>query len=554
MKLILLFFFFIGIISDTTTNEKKVWNFLKSKSLTNAGAAGLMGNLYFDSRIESVIYEEKYHETIGLTNEEYVLKVNSGEYTNFVNDNAGFGLAQWRDSSRKQALLNKCPANIGDMDCQLEFLYNELEQDFPQVLNFLKSSNDIYSCIVEVMVNFENPSDQSDEAKNDRKSFSEKYYNAFIKDYSYIWNYLIYSDYSQYGTAALMGNFYGESEMESGAYDIDFHTNIGLTNEEYVNSVNNGTYKNFENDNAGFGIVQWNSNSSKSKLLNKCKGTIGDFICQLNFLLEDLDSNYNSLNEMLKTCVDLKYCTTQFYLIYNNNLKDKTEEKQDLRYLYAKEYMNTLSKKCGSNKFFGARNKECNDFPIVPNDCRFARLDKYKDGSYSLFCQNPLEFKCNQNFYSLVENFNQTCIPLSPEDIVSGCVHYSKTLKSNYPVEEWILKCKACDKQYYLYENTSICLNIQKEIEHCRSYIFYSYETEYSCQECEFGYHYKKGICYKIPYKIENCELYEVFYNNEFSCLKTETETDEIEKKEENSFDSSLFYKHLYLLFLYLLL
>jgi len=516
--------------------------------ITNAGVAGLMGNLYCESRIESVIYEEKYHKTIGLTNEEYVAKVNSGEYTNFVKDNAGFGLAQWTYYSRKQNLLNKCQGNIGDMDCQLEFLYDELEQDFSQVLNFLKISNDLYSCTVQVMVNFEKPSDQSDEAKNNRNSISQKYYNTHITDYSYIWNYLIFSDYSQYGTAALMGNFYDESKMESGTYDIDFHKNIGLTNEEYVNSVNNGAYNNFEYDNAGFGIFQWSSNASKNKLLNECKGEIGNLICQLNFLINDLDSNYNSLNEMLKTCVDLKYCTTQLYLIYNNNLKAKTKEKQDLRYLYAKEYMNTLSKKCNSNKFFGARNKQCNDFPIVPNDCRFARLDKYKDGSYSLMCQNPLQFECNQNFYSLVEFPNQTCIPLSPGDIVSGCVHYSKSISNN--IEESPVICMACDKQYYLSNNA--CFNIQKKIEHCRSYIFYSYETEYSCLECEFGYHFKKNKCYKIPYKIENCELYEAFYNNEFSCLKTYT--DGIEKKEENSVNNGLFYKHLYLLFLYLLL
>ena len=147
MKYMFLFFLFIGVIFDTV-NEKKVWDFLKLKGLTNAGAAGFMGNLFCESGIESARYEDDYHDTIGLTNEEYVAKVNSGEYTNFVNDRAGFGLAQWTYPSRKQALLNKCIGNIGDMDCQLEFLYDELKHDFPEVLNLLTSSNDIYSCTV----------------------------------------------------------------------------------------------------------------------------------------------------------------------------------------------------------------------------------------------------------------------------------------------------------------------------------------------------------------------------------------------------------------------
>ncbi len=49
----LLFFLFVGVISDIV-NEKKVWDFLKSKGLTNAGVAGLMGNLYSESKIESM--------------------------------------------------------------------------------------------------------------------------------------------------------------------------------------------------------------------------------------------------------------------------------------------------------------------------------------------------------------------------------------------------------------------------------------------------------------------------------------------------------------------
>ena len=80
--------------------------------------------------------------------------------------------------------------------------------------------------------------DQSDEAKNYRNSLSQTYYKTFVKNFSYIWNYLISSNYSLYGTAALMGNFYVESKMESGTYDINFHKTIGLTNDEYVNNVN----------------------------------------------------------------------------------------------------------------------------------------------------------------------------------------------------------------------------------------------------------------------------------------------------------------------------
>ena len=549
MKYILLFFVFIEIISDAI-NEKKVWVFFKSKGLTDAGTAGLMGNLYCESKMESVIYEEKYHKSIGLTNEEYVAKVNSGQYTNFVNDQAGFGLAQWTYYSRKQALLNKCLGNIGDLDCQLGFLYDELKQDFSNVLNLLKSSNDIYYCTVQVMVNFEKPSDQSDEARNYRNSISQRYYNTFANNLSEIWYYLIYSNYSQYGTAALMGNFYDESEMKSGVYDINLHKIIGLTNDEYVNNVNNGIYSNFEYDNAGFGIVQWSSSSSKKNLLNKCEGNIGDLICQLQFLIEDLNSNYKYLNEILKTCIDLKNCTTQFYLIYNNNLKTKTNEKQELRYLYAKKYYKTLSQNCNSTQFFGFHNKKCNDFPIIPKNCRFTLLDVYNNNSYNIYCFDLLEYRCDQNSYSRIVYNIQECIPLSSRDLIYGCAHYAKHFGNydNGEVFDSKVGCLACDSKHYLSENT--CIDIPKKIEHCKIYIYDNYEKDIFCQECEFGYHLKNFNCYKIPSKIKNCDLYEDFYNNEFSCLKTEK--DEIEKKDNSV--NYLFYNQLYLLFLYLLL
>ena len=306
-------------------------------------------------------------------------------------------------------------------------------------------------------------------------------------------------------------------------------------------------------DNAGFSIVQWSTSSSKIKLLNKCKGKIGDLICQLNFLREDLNKNYVILDEILKTCIYLKYCTRQFYLIYNNNLKNKENEKQDLRYLYAKEYNKTLSKKCNSNQFFGFRNKKCNNFPIIPNNCRFTLLDTFKNNSYNVCCFDAIEFRCNQSFYSrIIQSIDYTttiqqCIPLSPGEFILGCAHYSRWIDTNYDMDSGV-NCVACDKVHYLSNMT--CINIPKKIAHCKMYIYENYAKDFFCQECEFGYHLKKNNCYKIPSKIENCDLYEDFYNNEFSCLKTEK--DETEKKENTI--KYIFYNHLYLLFLCILL
>jgi LysM repeat protein len=178
MKFVLLIILILNI-SCATENEKIVWDYLKKEGLTDAGAAGLMGNLQAESNIQSVIYENVFKPTIGLTDQEYVDQVNDGTYTNFVNDKVGFGLAQWTFYTRKQALLDMCKGKIGDLKCQLKYLMHEFNTDFKGILATLKTSTDVYACAIKVMVDFENPADQSESKKNFRYQLSKKYYEQF---------------------------------------------------------------------------------------------------------------------------------------------------------------------------------------------------------------------------------------------------------------------------------------------------------------------------------------------------------------------------------------
>ena len=178
MKYILFIFLIFGI-TCATENEKIVWDFLKGEGLTDAGAAGLMGNLQAESNIQSVIYENVFKPQIGLTDQEYVDKVNDGTYKNFVNDQVGFGLAQWTYYTRKQALLDTCKGKIGDLKCQLKYLMIEFNTDFKAILAVLKTSTDVKACAIKVMVEFENPADQSESKKNFRYQLSQNYYNEF---------------------------------------------------------------------------------------------------------------------------------------------------------------------------------------------------------------------------------------------------------------------------------------------------------------------------------------------------------------------------------------
>lgn len=85
-------------------NEEKIWNFLTGKGLNSYGAAGLMGNLFAESGLNPHNLQNTYEKKLGYTDNSYTEAVDSGKYTGFTHDSAGYGLAQWTYWSRKEAL------------------------------------------------------------------------------------------------------------------------------------------------------------------------------------------------------------------------------------------------------------------------------------------------------------------------------------------------------------------------------------------------------------------------------------------------------------------
>jgi hypothetical protein len=181
MKYIILLALIIEIASLTSEEEAYIFNYFVEHGLTEAGAAGLMANLKAESNMNSVIYEHSKKKRIGLSDQEYVNRVNNGQYSeyNFVHDSAGFGLAQWTYYSRKQNLLNACRGRIGDLNCQLGFLMSELRNSYRGVYNTLTSSNDVRTCAVKVLLDFERPANQGIGVQNTRTSYAQTYYNGF---------------------------------------------------------------------------------------------------------------------------------------------------------------------------------------------------------------------------------------------------------------------------------------------------------------------------------------------------------------------------------------
>ena len=164
-----------------SSNDDQIWFFLKSKDFNDYACAGIIGNIFCESGNRPNNLQNSYEKILGMTDEEYTAKVDSGEYTNFVHDSAGYGLCQWTYFSRKQGLLDfikKRGVSIADLFGQLDWLWCEMSSN-QSLVNDLRNCQSVYEATKIFMCRFERPADQSEKAIAKRAEYSQKFYDKY---------------------------------------------------------------------------------------------------------------------------------------------------------------------------------------------------------------------------------------------------------------------------------------------------------------------------------------------------------------------------------------
>lgn len=154
--------------------EKEIYDSLRKAGLTPEGAAGLMGNLQAESGMKPNNLQNSYNTKLGLTDEEYTALVDAGKYPDFVNDKAGYGLAQWTYHTRKQNLLafaKQQGKSIGDGQMQLAFLLTELA-GYGELWAILNTTSNVDTATDLVLTRFEKPADQGEKVKQTRRGYA----------------------------------------------------------------------------------------------------------------------------------------------------------------------------------------------------------------------------------------------------------------------------------------------------------------------------------------------------------------------------------------------
>lgn len=166
---------------ESVDNPSTIWNFFKGKGLNDYAVAGIMANIYAESGFKPTNLQNTYEKKLGYTDDGYTAAVDSGAYTNFIKDSAGYGLAQWTYWSRKQALLEYAQSvgkSIGDLSMQLDFMWEEMQR-YKSMMTTLNSATSVLEASNAVLLQYERPTDQSESAQNRRAGYGQTYYDKY---------------------------------------------------------------------------------------------------------------------------------------------------------------------------------------------------------------------------------------------------------------------------------------------------------------------------------------------------------------------------------------
>ena len=141
--------------------KQTIYNVFRRNGLTEAAALGFLGNWECESGCEPYRLQGDF-SPYRTASKAYVQGVENGTISKqqFQNDQKGFGLAQWTFWSRKAALYDFWKASgkaLDSAEMQTDFALKELREDYSALLDFLKSTTDVFTATSRICREYERP-------------------------------------------------------------------------------------------------------------------------------------------------------------------------------------------------------------------------------------------------------------------------------------------------------------------------------------------------------------------------------------------------------------
>lgn len=171
-----------------------------------------------------------------------------------------------------------------------------------------------------------------------------------------IWNYFKSKGFTDFGTAGMMGNLYAESGLKPNNLQNTGNTKLGMTDDEYVAAIDNGTYTKdqFVYDKQGAFLAQWTYWSRKKALYEfmVSRGvSIGDLEMQLDFIYKELSEGYKSTLNILKTATSVRQASDAVLVNYEcpgviiNGTEEQKEDTKKKRAGFGQTYYDQYATK-----------------------------------------------------------------------------------------------------------------------------------------------------------------------------------------------------------------
>ena len=141
--------------------QQTIYNICRQCGMTEAAALATVGNFQCESNCEPFRVEGDFspYKTISKAYVQGVTDGSISRYT-FSHDAKGFGLYQLTFWSRKQEYYDYWKASGDKLDSaelQTKFAIKEMKRDFPNLWNYLKQTNDIFTSCSRICREFERP-------------------------------------------------------------------------------------------------------------------------------------------------------------------------------------------------------------------------------------------------------------------------------------------------------------------------------------------------------------------------------------------------------------
>ncbi len=172
-----------------------------------------------------------------------------------------------------------------------------------------------------------------------------------------IWNYCISKGLSPYGTSGVLGNLDAESGLNPSNLQDSCQSRLGFDDDTYRMLVDSGVYTKvqFVYDRSGWGICQWTAPSRKQALYEFAKSqgkSIADLEMQLDFLFKELQENYISVLNILRTATSVKQASDAFMVRFECPA-DTSETAKSRRASFGQKYYTQFTTSTGGANSMG---------------------------------------------------------------------------------------------------------------------------------------------------------------------------------------------------------